>query len=87
MLIMVLIYNKLWLYSAHQKSGDRVTETVQLYVVITYTIVSELGKIMMWIFLHTVKLYINAQQTDVGIVKVYVMPDVSEIPETNMFSP
>jgi len=25
-----------YLYSAHQKSGDRVTETVQFYVVITY---------------------------------------------------
>jgi len=29
-------------YSAHQKSGDRVT--VQIYVVIAYTFVSELGK-------------------------------------------
>jgi len=34
-------------YSAHQKSGDRVTEIVQFYVVITYTFVSELSKIMM----------------------------------------
>ena len=25
------------MYSAHQKSGDRDTETVQFYVVITYT--------------------------------------------------
>ena len=35
------------LYSAHQKSGDRVTETVQFSVVIAYTFVSELGKIIM----------------------------------------
>jgi len=35
------------LYSAHQQSGDRVTETVHFYVVITYTFVSELSKIMM----------------------------------------
>jgi len=34
------------LYNAHQKSGDRVTETVKFYV-ITYTFVSELSKIMM----------------------------------------
>ena len=34
-------------HSAHQMSGDRVTETVQFYVVITYTFVSELSKIMM----------------------------------------
>jgi len=37
-------------YSAHQKSGNRVTETVQFYVVITYTstftFVSELNKTM-----------------------------------------
>ena len=33
-------------YSAHQKSGDRVRETVEFYVVITYTFVSELSKIM-----------------------------------------
>jgi len=33
--------------SAHQKSVDRVTETVQFFVVITYTFVSELSKIMM----------------------------------------
>jgi len=32
------------MYSAHQKSGDRVTETVQFYVVITYIFVSELSK-------------------------------------------
>jgi len=30
-------------------------------------------------------LYINAQQTYEGIVKIYFMPDVSEIPETDMF--
>ena len=35
------------IYSAHHKSGDRVTLTVQLYVVIAYTFVSELGKIIM----------------------------------------
>jgi len=29
--------------------------------------------------LHNVKLYINAQQTCEGIVKIYFMPDVSEI--------
>ena len=34
-------------YSEHQKSGDRVTKTVQFYVVITYTFVLELSKIMM----------------------------------------
>jgi len=28
-------------------------------------------------------LYINAQQTCEGIVKIYFMPDVSEIPETS----
>jgi len=31
------------IYSAHQKSGDRVTETVQFYVVITFIFVSELS--------------------------------------------
>jgi len=40
----LLEYN---IYSAHQKSGDRVTETVQFYVVIAYTFMSELSKIMM----------------------------------------
>jgi len=34
-------------YSTHQKSGDRVTETVQFYVVITFTFISGLSKIMM----------------------------------------
>ena len=34
-------------YSAHQKSGERVTETVQFYVVITLTFVSDLSKIIM----------------------------------------
>jgi len=34
-------------YSAHQKSSDRVRETVQLYAVVTYTFVTELNKIMM----------------------------------------
>jgi len=29
--------------------------------------------------------YINAQQTCEGIVEIFFMPDVSEIPETNMF--
>jgi len=31
-------------------------------------------------------LYINAQQTCEGIVKIYFMPDVSEIPETYVFT-
>jgi len=35
------------MYSAYQTSGDRVIETVQLHVVITYTFVSELSKVMM----------------------------------------
>jgi len=35
--------------------------------------------------LHNVKLYINAQQTCYGIVDIYFVPDVSEIPETYMF--
>jgi len=42
-LVSIIIYT----YSANQKSGDRVTKTVQFYVVIAYTFVSELGKIMM----------------------------------------
>ena len=34
------------IYSGHQKSGDKVTETVQFFVVITYICVLELAKIM-----------------------------------------
>jgi len=45
--IAYVFINNYQLYSAHQKSGDRVKETIQFYVVITYTFVSELSKIMM----------------------------------------
>ena len=35
------------MYSAHQKSGDRVEKASQFYVVITYTFVLKLRKIIM----------------------------------------
>jgi len=44
-MIPVLFLEEDLLNSGHQKSGDRITETVQFYVVITYTFVLELSKI------------------------------------------
>jgi len=34
---------------AHQKSGDIISETVQFFIVITYTFVLKLSKIMIFI--------------------------------------
>jgi len=65
-------------------SGNRVTETVQFYVIITYTFVSELGKIMMYMIFTYVKLYINAQQPCDSIAEIYFMPDVSEFPQNEL---
>jgi len=39
---------------------------------------------MIFIYIN-IKLYLHAHQTYQGIVKIYFIPDVSEIPETYMF--
>jgi len=80
--LLVVIWPKAtFRYSVHQKSGDRVKETVYFNGVWHILFFSPFTTKWCYWFLHTVKSNINGQQTCESIVKIYFTPIVSEISE------